>query len=321
MMISGQPEQETPPDAAISPQSRPLLLVIIPALNEAASIEQVVTQTRACASRLNELGLKLRVCVIDDGSTDATAETARRAGADHVLTHRFNLGCGAAVRSGLVYGRDTGAGILVKLDADGQHDPADIPALVAPILEGQADIVYGNRFPGITYRMPLVRRMGNTVFRALMRWLTRWDIKDSQPGIFAVNDAYLNVFLLPGDYNYAQQVLLDAYLKGMRFDQVPVAFRKRESGRSFISFKYPFVTLPQILLLLIMVKPLKVFLPLAAVFLATAFGVSAVELAMWLSGHADKPVEHVNLVLGMALFGLNTGFFGLLAELVVRQRS
>lgn len=297
------------------------LLVVIPAFNEAESIERVVAETRECAGRLAESGLRLQICVIDDGSTDDTAGVARRAGADHVLSHGRNLGCGAAVRSGLLYGRQQGSGIAVKLDGDGQHDPADIPDLIRPILENRADVVYGNRFPRITYRMPFVRRVGNALFRSLMRWLTHWDVKDSQPGMFAVNDAYLKVSFIPGDYNYTQQVLLDAYLKGMRFDQAPIAFHRRRAGESFVSLKYPFKVLPQILLLMVLVRPLKVFLPVAALFLAAAGVIFVVELGLWFAGYMARPVENTNLVLGLAMFGLNTGFFGLLAEIVVRRTS
>lgn len=305
----------------MSPKDPPKsLLVVIPAFNETQSIGQVVAAVRACADRLAAAGLALSVCVIDDGSSDDTAAIARQAGADDVLAHERNRGCGAAVRNGLLYARNHGFDLAVKLDADGQHDPADIPELIRPILEDRADVVYGNRYPRLGYRMPLVRRAGNACFRGLMRWLTHWDIEDSQPGMFAANAAYLKVFFLPGDYNYTQQILLNAYLKEMRFAQVPVAFHKRRHGRSFISLAYPFKALSQILMLLVSVKPLRVFLPLTAVFLAAAAAVSVVEMVLWLSGDAAKPIEHVNLVLGLALFGLNTGFFGLLAELVVQRR-
>lgn len=297
------------------------LLVIIPAFNEEESIGGVVAGVRECAGRLAESGLRMQVCVVDDGSTDDTAGAAREAGADHVLVHGRNFGCGAAVRSGLLYGRQHGSGIAVKLDGDGQHDPADIPELIRPILEDRADVVYGNRFPRITYRMPFVRRVGNALFRSLMRWLTHWDVKDSQPGMFAVNDAYLKVSFIPGDYNYTQQVLLDAYLKGMRFEQTPIAFSRREAGESFVSLKYPFKVLPQILLLMVLVRPLKVFLPVAALFLVAAGVIFLVELGLWFAGYMARPVENTNLVLGLAMFGLNTGFFGLLAEIVVRRTS
>ena len=310
------------PDTSNMARSCWSVLVIVPAWNEEESIAQVLNGLQACAGRLAGQDVSLSVCVIDDGSTDGTAEAVRRAGADHVLTHRSNQGVGAAVRSGLGYARDHGFDLVVKLDADGQHDPADIPALIAPVLEDRADLVFGDRFPRMTYRMPWVRRWGNAFFRSLMQWLlSGWQVRDSQPGMFAASRTYLDRFFLPGDYNDPQQILLDAYLKGMRFTQVPVTFRARESGVSFISFKYPFKVLPQILLLLVMVRPLKVFLPLAGLFLAVALGVFGFELALWLLGSTSKPVEHANLVLGLALFGINTGYFGLLAELLVRYRS
>ncbi len=297
------------------------ILVVVPAWNEERSLAEVLEGLRTCADPLARQGVRLSICVIDDGSTDGTAEVARRAGADQVLSHGSNRGLGAAVRSGLAHARDRGFDLVVKLDADGQHDPADIPELIAPILADEADLVFGDRFPRMAYRMPLARRWGNAVFRSLMRWLlSGWRIRDSQAGFFAANRAYLDRFFLPGDYNYTQQVLLDAYLRGLRFAQVPVAFNQRKSGDSFVSFKYPFKVLPQILLLLVMVRPLKVFMPLAGLFLAVALGLSGFELVLWLLGSSSKPVEHVNLVLGLTLFGINTGYFGLLAELLVRDR-
>lgn len=296
------------------------LLVVVPALNEEESIGRVVGDIRRCGERLAELGCDSpHICVVDDGSSDRTAEVARDAGVDHVLVHKGNQGLGAAVRSGLVYGRERDFAIAVKLDADGQHDPADIAALIAPILADRADIVYGDRYPRMTYAMPLVRRMANAVFRSLMRWLTPWDIRDSQPGMFAVSDAYLKVFFISGDYNYTQQILIDSYHKGMRFEQVPITFRRRERGRSFISFRYPFKVLSQILMTLVSVKPLRVFMPLAGLFLAAAGGLFGIELVVWLLGEAERPVEHVNLVLGLSISGLNIACFGLLAELVVRR--
>ena len=297
------------------------VMVLIPALNEAASIGEVVTAARQCTTALAQVGLGLEVCVIDDGSTDGTADAARATGADQVLTHARNMGVGAAVRTGLNYARTRGFAIALKLDGDGQHDPADIPELIRPILENRADVVYGNRFPQIDYSMPAYRRAGHAVFRGLMRWLTGWDIEDSQPGMFAVNASYLAVSFIPGDYNYTQQVLLDSYLKGMRFEQAPIAFRRRRSGQSFISLQYPFRVLSQILVLMVMVRPLKVFLPLAGFFLGAGVLIGAVELGMWATGNAERPVEHVNLVLGLGMFGLNTGFFGLLAEAIARRSS
>ena len=298
---------------------KPTLVVIVPAYNEAERIGEAVTALSAERERLCKMGLALRVYVVNDGSKDDTTARAQAAGADRVVRHRVNQGLGAAVRSGIRAAVNDGADLLVKFDADLQHDPADIPALIRPILDDEADVVYGNRFERIEYRMPIVRRLGNIVFTGLMRWLTRWPLRDSQPGIFAINRAYMEQFYLPGDYNYTQQILLDAYHKGMRFAHVPVAFRPRTTGRSFVSYKYPMKVLPQILMVLVGVKPLRVFGSVGAAFLLLAAGVFGWDLSQWLWSQAEKPAQHVNLILGLGLFGLQTLFFGILADLIVKR--
>lgn len=298
--------------------ARRKVVVVIPAYNEEASLETVVTSLRGVARTLDELGCDLKVYVIDDGSADATLEIARTH-ADRVVRHRTNQGLGAAIRSGLAAARSDGADIVVKFDADLQHDPADIPALIEPILADEADLVYGNRFERISYKMPFIRRVGNIVFTRLMAWLTGWPLKDSQPGIFAAHRSYLERFYLPGDYNYTQQVLLDAYHKGARFAHVPVAFRERTTGSSFVSLTYPFKVLPQILLMIATLRPLKVFVPIGLTFVAIGLVIFGWDLTEWFIGNASKPVTRPNGVLGFGLFGLQTLFFGLLGHLVIQQ--
>jgi glycosyltransferase involved in cell wall biosynthesis len=295
------------------------LVVVVPAYNEEDSIAGTVRALRAIDERLSKLGCELRIYVVDDGSTDRTRELAWEASADRVVHHRQNRGLGAAIRSGLTAARSDHADIVVKFDADLQHDPDDIPALVKPILDDEADLVYGNRFERISYRMPLIRRVGNTVFTRLMAWLTGWPIKDSQPGIFAAHRSYLERFYIPGAYNYTQQILLDAYHKGARFAHVPVAFRERNAGTSFVSLKYPFRVVPQILVMLATLRPLRVFVPLGVTFVLLGAGVLGWDLTQWLLGNSSRPVQSPNAVIGFGLFGIQTVFFGLLGHLIIQQ--
>jgi len=289
-----------------------LLIIVIPAFNEAVTIHDTLQRTRHSVELPD---VTVAVYVIDDGSTDGTGGFARAAGADRVIRHPTNLGLGAAVRTGLKAARQAGAHIVVKMDADRQHDPADILRLVRPILDDEADLVYGNRFAGIEYRMPFVRRMGNRVFTWLMRRLTRWPLRDSQPGIFAASDNYLDRFRLPGDYNYTQQILLDAYHRGLRFTHVPVTFRERQSGRSFVSYRYPFKVAKQILLMLVSLNPLKVFVPVGLVFMGVGTAILGLDLYEYFQS-GRRPFG----VLGFGLFGLQTLFFGLLGHLVITNR-
>ena len=264
------------------------------------------------------MGYELAIHVINDGSTDRTEKLAKEFEEVLVITNKKNKGLGAAVRNGLLSANNINADIVVKYDADLQHEPFDILALIKPIYKDESDIVYGNRFKKLNYKMPFIRKMGNKVFTNLMKWLTGWPLMDSQPGIFAVNNIFLSNFYLPGDYNYTQQILLDAYHRHLRFSHVLVTFNKRDKGKSFISLSYPFKVIPQIIQVIIGIKPLKVFGPIGWFFLSLAIFIFLFQFISYLLDHTQKPVENVNLVLGSFLFGLIILCFGFLADLVVK---
>lgn len=297
------------------------LVVFIPAFNEEEKITAVITAINEQRVRLSKLNIELNILVIDDGSVDKTFEIVSSLGVDKLVRHKINKGLGAAVRTGLKTAMKMNADIAVKIDADLQHDPSDIMPLIEPLVDDEADIVYGNRFEKISYKMPFMRKYGNIIFIKLMRFLTGWPLKDSQPGIFAVNKDYLSNFNIPGDYNYTQQILLDAYHKDMRFEHVSVSFNKRETGQSFITLKYPIKVIYQILMVLCTVKPMKVFIPISLIFLIPAAGLFFTEILMWTLEKAPKPIMHVNALLGLMIIGLQTFFFGLLAEIIVELNT
>lgn len=295
------------------------IVVVVPAYNEEKTISETVSNINTVRDDLQALGLDLHIFVVNDGSKDETASVLDTLDVQKILVHKKNRGLGAAVRTGLAAARKAGADLVVKFDADLQHDPKDIVRVTEPILDDRADIVYGNRFEKISYSMPLVRKLGNRVFTGLMCWLTGWQLKDSQPGIFCVNSDFLRDFYLPGNYNYTQQILLDACHRGMRFEHVCVSFNKRGGGESFVSLRYPLKVLPQIIQVLVGVNPLKIFGPVGLLFLVLGGLVFGYDLLFYIFGDNPKPVMRVNFVLGTALFGLQTLFFGFLADLIVRM--
>mgnify|MGYP001256291536 FL=1 len=294
------------------------LVVIIPAYNEEKTINDTIIGLFSIKLELNKLGYELKIHLINDGSTDSTGNLASKHEEVLVINNKKNKGLGAAVRTGLLSASNISADIVVKYDADLQHEPFDILDLIKPIDNDESDIVYGNRFEKMNYKMPFIRKMGNKVFTNLMKWLTGWPLMDSQPGIFAVNSVFLSNFYLPGDYNYTQQILLDAYHRNLRFSHVLVTFNKRDKGKSFISLSYPFKVIPQLIQVIIGIKPLKVFGPIGWFFLSLGFFVFLFQFTLYLLGHTQKPVENVNLVLGSFLFGLQILCFGFLADLVVK---
>ena len=296
-----------------------LVVVFIPALNEEEKIDSVIENVRKLYADSESRGFKINILVVDDGSTDNTVKVAQRAGADKIVSHPRNLGLGAATRTGMQTAYEMGADIALKLDADFQHDPEDIEKVIRPILDDKADIVYGSRFVGkINYKMPLVRRWGNKFFTWLMRKLTGWLITDAQTGLMVYSRKYLANFNMPGNYNPPQQTLIDAYHKHMRYMEVPVVFHPRTTGKSFVSFKYPFKVFPQMLRVLMLVSPLKVFVPIGVTSFLLGVLMACVEITLTFLGHLTD--VHDATIAILIIFGIQCLFFGLLADLIINRK-
>ena len=211
------------------------VVFVLPAHNEEAALPAVLDAI-ARADIPNS-----RAIVVDDGSTDATASIAELLGA-LVVRHPRNRGLGAALRTGLAAARDLRPRAVVYLDADGEYDPADARTLLAPIEAGTADYVTGSRFPaaraGAPDGMPISRRIANTMFSALLSLLSGHRITDGQSGMRAFSPRALEVAEIVHDYNYAQVLTLDLLHKGIRMTEVPITYRRRQHGRSFVSAEY-----------------------------------------------------------------------------------
>jgi glycosyltransferase involved in cell wall biosynthesis len=205
-------------------------VAVLPARNEEACIAGVLDELRA-------FDPELHLVVVDDGSLDHTAEIAAARGAT-VLRHPFNLGIGGAVQTGFRYALEEGFDVALRLDGDGQHDPAELPKLLGPLLAGEADIVVGSRFAGDDrgYRPPLARRIGIRVFAAVVSLLVRQRVTDTTSGFQAVNRLGIRLFAsdLPHDYPEVEATVMVVRHK-LRLAEVPVLMRERAGGRSSIT--------------------------------------------------------------------------------------
>ena len=216
----------TPADVPI-PDDAPIVL-FMPAFNEEASVG-------ACVRRAPDAvcGRPVHVLVIDDGSTDATADRASAVAAEVISLDR-NRGLGAAVRVGLAAGVDRGAAAVVFCDADGEYPPEELANLVEPILSGRADYVAGSRFLGRIDHMFPHRRFGNLVLTRLLSFVARRRISDGQTGYRAFSPAAAADAEVIHDFNYAQVITLDLLAKGYRYLEVPISYHYRTTGESFI---------------------------------------------------------------------------------------
>jgi glycosyltransferase involved in cell wall biosynthesis len=219
-------------------------LLIIPAFNEAGAIEGVIQGARPF--------LDGDIVVIDDGSEDDTAAVARAAGAV-VLRHPCNLGIGAAVQTGFLYGLTRGYDYVVRQDGDGQHDPAQIPRLLEVLRRGEADIVVGSRFLAREgYQSTLVRRVGIFILGIVSR-LVGTHVTDPTSGYWAVNRRALGVLAHqhPDDYPETEALSM-ASRAGCRVAEVPVVMYARIAGQSSIGAIYSgFYMLKVVLALLV----------------------------------------------------------------------
>ena len=295
------------------------VIVFIPALNEEEKIGEVIQKISEYYEDSNSEGFLIETIVVDDGSTDSTVQKAQDAGVREVISHSHNLGLGAATRTGMQMAFDMGADVAVKMDADFQHDPEDIKRVVEPILKERADIVYGSRFTGrINYRMPMIRHAGNKFFTWLMRRITGWPITDAQTGLMAYSRKYLADFNIVGDYNAPQQIVIDAYNKHLCYAEVPVVFHARTTGDSFVSLRYPFKVLPQILRIMMLGNPLKIFVNLGFVFLLMSFLIGCYDLYLYI--YHPEAYIHETLIAIFFVSGIQAVFFGLLADLVKNNK-
>lgn len=188
-------------------------LALIPAYNESASIGKVIEATRAYLPDL---------LVVDDGSQDNTAEVARAAGAE-VLVQNPNQGKGAALQAGMDYAVGAGYDAVVTLDADGQHDPAVIPGLLAPLEQGRARISVGSRMGEWNQKMPLIRRLTNGFMSWFLSKICGQKMEDTQSGFRAIHADVMRSIRLQGRrFDAESEFLIKAARQGHPIAWVPM---------------------------------------------------------------------------------------------------
>ncbi len=206
------------------------IIVLIPAYNEGARIAEVIRNVHGVVPDYD-------VLVVNDGSRDNTAAAAEAAGAT-VVSHPFNMGYGVAIQTGYKYAYAKKYDFLVQIDGDGQHDPAYIPKLLAPVIAGKTDFAIGSRFLEVeSYEPSLARRAGMALFRKMVSCVTGTRITDSTSGYQAFNSEVIRFFtteVFPCDYPDAD-MLITLHLAGFRIMELPVKMYSNAAGKSMHS--------------------------------------------------------------------------------------
>ena len=256
--------------------TKPFVVVGIPAFNEEKTIAHVVLEAHRVADA---------VVVCDDGSTDLTREIAENLGAI-VVRHEANLGYGAALKSLFKRAREFKADVLVTLDADGQHEPREVPVVVAPIVSGSADVVVGSRFVDAkgNVSMPFYRRFGAKLITRLVKGSSKHGVSDAQSGFRAYSQEALECLSVSeSGMGASVELLLQARRIGLRVYEVSCSCRYN-NGDIATSSEHPvghgLSVVASILRFVVEEKPLMTLgIPgLLCLFLGVAFGVWMLQI-------------------------------------------
>ncbi|HYC80576.1 MAG TPA: glycosyltransferase family 2 protein [Solirubrobacterales bacterium] len=202
------------------------IAILVPAYNEADNIAHVLDQMPA-----EVCGVRTEVLVVDDGSRDGTGDVAAKHGA-LVARHVTNRGGGAALRTGYRLMVESGALIVVTLDADGQHLPSEMARLVQPVLDGEVDVAHGSRVLGHADRNHFARELGIVFFNRLVSFITRTQVTDCSNGYRAVRTTVLPQLVLRQEQFHTSEFMIEAIKRGVPAKEIPITVEQRLHGHS-----------------------------------------------------------------------------------------
>jgi glycosyltransferase involved in cell wall biosynthesis len=296
------------------------LLIYIPAYNEEENILGTINNLPRQVP-----GINLVEClVIDDGSTDQTAVIAHSAGVA-VQSLPNNKGVGAAFHAAVDYALENGADILVGIDADGQFDPAEIPAMIQPILENRADAVVGSRFQtGKPENMPRLKYWGNQIVAGLISSLGGQKFDDVSCGFRAYNREALLHLNLFAQFTYTHETILSLVYQGLRVIELPVSIRyfpERKSRVASSILHYALQTSKIILRVMLDYQPMRIFgtVGFVLLFIGIAFEIFLLGHYFFIGGFS--PYKSVGFIgLGFFIFGMFVLIIALVADMLNRLR-
>jgi len=274
------------------------LTILIPAYNEEKTISDCIKSIDTSFSNVNEI----EIMVVDDGSSDKTAELSRDCGAV-VYSFTQNQGLAKAISYGFSKAQGRKTDILVILDADNQYDPKEIPKLIDPIIEKKADIVLGDRQVKKLDHMRLQKKIGNQMSSKIVSMLIGQKINDAQTGFRAFNRDALTKLQIFSEYTYTQETLLQAKFKNLKIVEVPVSFRKRADKSRLISniFTYAIRTVSLIASTIIFYKSFRFFGIMTLILFAISIALSIYLLNHFYTTGNIKPHYPLTVLTGVFL--------------------
>jgi glycosyltransferase involved in cell wall biosynthesis len=277
-------------------------LAIIAAYNEDRFIGSVVLKTRRFVDQ---------VLVVDDGSTDETVRVAEDAGAT-VIRHDRNQGKAQAINTGLQHARDLDAALVILLDADGQHNPKEIPALIAPIETGEADVVVGSRFLGVRSRIPRWRVLGQHALTVATNMASGVPLTDSQSGFRALSRKALHAFVFRsgGGFSIESEMQFLVNRHNLTVKEVAVEMSYDE-GPKRNPFTHGMQVINGILTLVSQHRPLFFFGVAGSLILAAGLALGVIVVDRY-NTYQTLAVGYALISIVLAIIGIQTLFTGII---------
>jgi len=295
------------------------LIIQIPCFNEADILPKTLSRLPKSVKGFDEV----EILIVDDGSTDATAEVARENGAHHIAHLSRHMGLAQAFAHGLDASLRLGADVIVNTDADNQYKSEDIEKLVQPILAGEAEMVIGDRGVGDIDHFPLHKRFLQIVGSRVVSATAGFDIPDATSGFRALTKEVALETMVLSNYSYTLETLIQAGAKRMRVSFLPVETNPPERpSRLFRSIRnYLVNSTATIVRSFTMYRALRIFSVISAIFLLAGLILGARFLFYYVQGQGSGMVQSLILTAILLIVGFVTFLIGLIADLVSFNRK
>ncbi len=295
------------------------LIIQIPCFNEAETLGITLAELPREMPGIDTV----EWLIIDDGCTDATVDVALENGVDHIVRLNGHQGLARGFVAGLEAGLAAGADIIVNTDADNQYCAADIPALIAPVLRGEADIVVGARPISQTAHFSPAKKLLQKLGSAVVRIASNTDVRDAPSGFRAMSRQAAMRLHVFGDYTYTIETIIQAGQKGMRITSVPIRTNGDLRPSRLIKSipRYVARSVSTICRIFVTYRPLRLFLPLAAAIFLAGLGLGARYLYLRFIGQGSGHIQSVILAGTLLGTGVFVFLIGVIADLISTNRK